>query len=72
MLGCNSNTVECIHHITFYMVGYVALQILRKVVWRDLDAWSDCMFENGGLCLPEHIDLDAMSNQSAGKFQLTI
>ena len=60
------------HHITFYMVGLVALRILRKLVWRDYDAWTDCMFENGGLCLPEHIDLDAMSNKSASKYRFVI
>ena len=64
--GCNSNVVECIHHITYYTVGLVGLNILYLLPWVDPDMLYDSQCFRSGRCLPEDIDLKLMTSTGVG------
>ena len=66
ILGCNSVTLECCHHVTYYVVGLFGYNFLLMLPWKDGNLRDGVMLA-GGDCLPEHVNMDAMSRTDGSK-----
>lgn len=62
-----SVTLECCHHVTYYVVGLFGYNFLLMLPWNDGDVRAGVMLA-GGDCLPEHVNLEAMFRNDGSKY----